>query len=373
MILDRRLTLDPRRSYLLLGPRRVGKSTYLRMMLPSAEYVDLLKSDVFFEYRTRPALLRERFARAKGTIVIDEVQRVPDLMSEAHWLLENTGVRLVLCGSSARRLRREGVTNLAGRLRSARMMPLTAVEIPDFDLHTRLQYGCLPPIVLSDTPAEDLRDYCGEYLREEVQSEGLVRTIPAFSRFLETAALSNAELVSYAPIARDCGVSPKTVAGYFQILLDTLLGYTLEPYTRTRKRRPILSPKFYFFDCGLPNTLLGRRISPRTPEFGKSFEQFLVLETLATMHYERHIESLAYWRSASGYEVDLIIDGHTAVEFKSGKVHDVDCAGLLALEEETKLKNRWIVSTESHPRILTKGIEVLPWKIYLERLVGLSR
>ena len=349
----------------------MGKSTFLRRAFPSAEYIDLLKSDVYFDYRTRPALLRERYARSTGTIVIDEVHRIPDLLNEVHWLLENTRARFVLCGSSARKLRRQGVTNLAGRLKSARMLPLTVAELPGFDLAARLQYGCLPPIVQSNTPGDDLRDYCGEYLGEEVQSEGLVRSIPSFSKFLEFAALSNAELVSYAPIARDCGVSPKTVAGYFQILEDTLLGFFLMPFTRTRKRRSILSPKFYFFDCGLPNSLLGRRVSPRTPEFGKSFEQFLVLETIAAMYYERRINGLSYWRSASGYEVDLLIDTHTALEFKSGNVHEQDCAGLLALSEEMRLKNKWIVSTESQVRTLANGIEVVPWKTYVERLSAL--
>jgi predicted AAA+ superfamily ATPase len=368
MVFDRRLTLDRRRSYLLLGPRRTGKSTFLRQSLPDAEYIDLLKSDVYFEYRMRPSLLRERYGRANGTIIIDEVQRIPELLNEVHWLLENSRARFVLCGSSARKLRRQGVTNLAGRLKSARMVPLTIAEMPDFDLGKQLQHGCLPPIVLSDTPDDDLRDYCGEYLREEVQSEGLIRSIPSFSRFLEAAALSNAELVSYAPIARDCGVSPKTVAAYFQILEDTLLGFFLMPFTRTRKRRAILSPKFYFFDCGLPNSLLGRRLSPRTPEFGKSFEQFLVLETIAAMFYDRTINGVTYWRSASGFEVDLLIDTHTAVEFKSGNVHEQDCAGLLALGEELKLKNRWIVSTEPRARMLANGIEVLPWKMYVARL-----
>jgi predicted AAA+ superfamily ATPase len=372
MVFERRLALAPRRSHLLLGPRRVGKSTWLRTAFPEAEYIDLLKSDVYFEYRMRPALLRERFARNAGTVVIDEVQRIPDLLSEAHWLLENSSVQLVLCGSSARKLRRHGVTNLAGRLKSSWLLPLTVAEMPEFDLDTRLQFGCLPPIVLSDTPRDDLRDYCGEYLREEVQSEGLVRNIPSFSRFLEMAALGNAELISYASIARDCGVSPKTVAAYFQILEDTLLGFSLAPFTRSRKRRPILTSKFYFFDCGIPNSLLGRHVMPRTPEYGKSFEQFLVLETFAAMQYERRIEHLAFWRSASGYEVDLVIDGHTAVEFKSGPVHSPDCAGLLALAEEVKLKNMWIVSTESHARTLANNVEILPWRTYIERLSRLS-
>jgi predicted AAA+ superfamily ATPase len=333
--------------------------------------IDLLMSDVFFEYRSRPALLRERHQLTQGTIVIDEIQRVPELSSEVHWLIENTGLRFILSGSSARRLRREGVTNLAGRLRSQRILPLTWSECAQHTtLETILQHGSLPPIVFSSEPALDLRDYCGEYLKEEVQSEGLVRNLPSFTRFLEAAAFSNAELLSYAAVARDCGVSSKTVAEYYQILEDTLLGYTLDPFTKTRKRRAIQTKKFYYFDCGLTNTLLGRTIAPKTPEFGKSFEHFLVLETLAAMHYERIIERLHFWRSSNGQEVDLLINEETAVEFKSGQVHLPDCAGLLALSEELPLKHKWIVSRELEPRRLTNGIEVIPWQEYLRRIAN---
>ena len=237
---------------------------------------------------------------------------MPDLLTEVHWLLENSGCRFVLCGSSGRRLRRAGVTNLAGRLRAARMTPLTFAELPHFDLRTRLQYGCLPPIVVSAT----------------------------------------------------------TVAEYFQILEDTLLGFFLDPLRRTTKRGPILTRKFYLFDA---NALLLRQVAPGTPECGKSFEQLLVLETFASMFYDRGIEELAFWRSAAGYEVDLVIDRHTAVEFKSGRAHAADCAGLLALAQELKLRQRWIVCTETHPRRLDNGIEVLPWQRYLERLSELRR
>lgn len=368
MVIERRLRLSPRRNYLLLGPRRVGKTTFLHMAYPEATFIDLLKSDVFFDYHTQPSLLRERFGTGTGTVVLDEVQRVPELLHEVHWLLENGRRRFVVCGSSARKLRRHGVTNLAGRLSTARMFPLSWVEMPDFDLPARLQFGCLPPVVFSDDPATDLRDYCGEYLREEIQAEGIVRNLPAFSRFLEQAALTNGELVSYATVGRECGVSAKTVQEYFQILDDTLLGVRLQPWTRTTRRRAILSPKFYFFDCGIPNTLLRRRLSTRTPELGKSFEQFLVLETLAAMHYDRGIGDVRFWRSASGYEVDLLLDEHTAVEIKSGRVHAADAKALRALREDMRLDRLWMVSTESQPRMLEDGIEVLPWQTYLERV-----
>jgi predicted AAA+ superfamily ATPase len=360
---------------MILGPRRTGKSTFLKNQVRWDEYIDLLKSDVFYEYAVRPALLRERYGRKSSLIVIDEIQRVPDLLSEIHWLLENSKLKFILCGSSARSLRKRGVTNLAGRLKTARFAPLTWEELepsPEADLNRVLQYGTIAPIYFSADPWDDLRDYCGEYLKEEIQSEGLARSIPGFNRFLESAALGNAELVSFAAIARDCGVGPKTAAEYFQILEDTLIGLFLEPWRKSKKRRPILSRKFYFFDCGVANFLLRRRISPKTPEYGKSFEQFLVLETFAARWYEKKIETLHFWRSASGYEVDLLIDDHTAVEFKSGTVHPGDAAGLLALSEEIKLKNLWIVSTEPVPRRLPKGIEVLPWREYLHRVKALA-
>lgn len=368
MVIERRLQLRAKRSHLLLGPRRVGKSTYLRQVLPDAALVDLLRADVFYEYQANPSLLRERFGHHRGTVVIDEVQRVPDLMHEVHGLIENRGPRFVLCGSSARKLRRQGVTNLAGRLSTARMFPLTSAELAEFDLGARLQYGCLPPIVFSDDPAADLRDYCGEYLREEIQAEGTVRNLPAFSRFLEQAALSNGGLIAYATIAREVGVSAKTVQEYFQILQDTLLGVVLPPWTRSAKRRAILTAKFYFFDCGVANALLRRQLAPRTPEWGAAFEQLLVLETIAAMHYDRRIEDLRFWRSAAGHEVDLLIDEEVAVEFKSGRAHEADARGIAALADDLRLRHRWLVTTEREPRRLAGGLEVLPWRTYLERI-----
>jgi predicted AAA+ superfamily ATPase len=369
MLLKRRTKLNPQKNYLLLGPRRVGKSTFLKSDRSEAQYIDLLMSDVYFEYRSRPALLRERFQSSSGTIIIDEIQRIPELSHEVHWLIENTNLRFVLSGSSARKLRKEGVTNLAGRLRTERMFPLTWQECPsDITLMQLLQYGALPPIVFSDEPSTDLKDYCGEYLREEVQSEGMVRNLQSFTKFLELAAFSNAELVSYTATARDCGVSAKTVAEYYQILEDTLLGYFLEPFTKTKKRRPIQTKKFYYFDCGVTNTLLDRILSEKTPDFGKSFEQFLVLETLAAASYDKNISKVNFWRSSNGQEVDLLLNENTAIEFKARAAHMTDASGILALEEDIPLKNKWIVTTEAYPRQLSNGVEVLPWQEYLKRL-----
>lgn len=368
MFLDRKLSLEKKRSYLLLGPRRVGKSTYLKHYFKDAEWIDLLKSNLYFEYQAHPELLRERFEHTSKLIVIDEIQLIPDLMREVHWLIENSNCRFILSGSSARKLRKQGITNLAGRLRTVRLYPLTYSEIPNFNLDLRLQFGCLPSLVYSEEPKLDLKDYCGEYLKEEVQAEGLVRSLPTFARFLELAALSNGELLSYATIARDCGVALKTVREYFQILEDTLLAYHLDAFTKSKKRRAILSPKFYYFDCGIPNSLLDRKLSSKTPEYGKSFEQFMILETIAARDYSKKFEKISFWRSASGYEVDLIIDDHTAVEFKTGTVTLKDSAGLSALKEEIALKNTWIVSRDTHLRKLDNGVLVMPWQDYIQRL-----
>ncbi|MEI8026477.1 MAG: AAA family ATPase [Pseudomonadota bacterium] len=369
MILKRRIELNPKKNYLLLGPRRVGKSTFLKSEVTAEMRIDLLMSDVYFEYRSRPALLRERLQNSEGTVVIDEIQRIPELSHEVHWLIENTNLRFILSGSSARKLRKQGVTNLAGRLRTERMFPLTWQECPsDVTLMRLLQYGALPPILFSDEPELDLKDYCGEYLREEVHAEGFVRNLQAFTRFLELAAFSNAEIISYTATARDCGVSAKTVAEYYQILEDTLLGYFLEPFTKTKKCRAIQTKKFYYFDCGVTNCLLDRKLSEKTAEFGKSFEQFIVLETLAAASYNKNISRVNFWRSANGHEVDLLLNENTAVEIKSRGAHISDAAGILALEEDIPLKNKWIVTTESSSRQLANGIEVLTWKDYLQRL-----
>ncbi len=366
--LKRRVKFDERRSYLLLGPRRTGKSTLLKHSFPDAHAIDLLKSDVYFRYRSQPAFLRNEFATQQTTIIVDEIQLIPELLREIHWLIENSSNRFIVSGSSARKLRRLGLTNLAGRLRSLFLKPLTSLEIPDFDLMRYLQVGGLPPIWFDSEPNLAMQDYCGEYLKEEIQAEGLVRNLPAFTRFLETSAYSNGQLINYANIARDLGLAPKTVREYYQILEDTLMGFHLMPYTHSKKRRPIMTPKFYWFDCGIPQTLLGRTISEKTPEFGTAFEHFIVLETQAALTYEKAFTKIHYWRSASGFEVDLLLDEHTAIEIKAGPVNQNDCRGLNALSEELPLKNKWIVSRDPNVRTLDHGVLVLPWQEYVRRI-----
>jgi predicted AAA+ superfamily ATPase len=370
-IVSRLLDLDlpPGRSAFLWGPRRVGKTYWLREHYPAetAWTIDLLRTDVFADYAARPALLRERWP-GRLTIV-DEVQKVPALLDEVHWLIENRGASFILTGSSARKLRRGHANLLAGRAWRFELGPLSSLEVRGFDLERALQFGMLPPHFLSRHPQQDLRAYVADYLKEEVAAEAAVRNLPAFAEFLRVAALTNAELLSYTNVAREAGTSAKVARGYFEILEDTLLGFRLPPWARVRSRRLIRTDKFYLFDVGIANYLARRRPVAGSPDFGKSFEHFLLLEIMGYRRYRAPDLDVCYWRTASGLEVDLVLGGmDVAIEVKaSARVHEGDLRGLRALADEHRVRHRIMASLEPEPR-LVGGIEVLPWRMLLERL-----
>jgi predicted AAA+ superfamily ATPase len=370
-IVSRLLDIDLARgrSAFLWGPRRTGKTYWIRQhhAAPGAWVIDLLQTDVFAEYAARPALLRERWP-GKLT-VIDEVQKVPALLDEVHWLIENRGAAFLLTGSSARRLRRGHANLLAGRARRHELGPLSLAEVEGFELERVMRSGLLPPHFLSDDPDADLRAYVADYLKEEIAAEGLTQNLPAFAEFLRVAAVTNAELLNYTNVARETGVSAKVVRGYFEILEDTLLGFRLAPWTRARNRRLLLTDKFYLFDVGVANHLARRRPVAGNPDFGKSFEHYVVLEVLNYRRYRAPDLDVRYWRTASGLEVDLILgDMEVAVEVKGGaRVHDGDLRGLRALAEEHRVRHRVVVCLEREPRTVG-GIEVLPWRVFVERL-----
>lgn len=364
------LELGERRSAFLWGPRRVGKSYWLRHHFDgrSVQLIDLLQSDAFAEFASRPALLRERW---DGRVtVIDEVQKVPALLDEVHWLIENRGAQFVLTGSSARKLRRGHANLLAGRAGRHELGPLAFRETDGFDLESVMTSGLLPPHYLSTEPERDLRAYVDDYLKEEIAAEGAVRNLPAFVEFLRSAALTNAELLSYANVARDCGVSAKVVQGYFEILEDTLLGARLAPWRRAPKRRLIKTEKFYFFDVGVANFLARRRPSIGSADFGKSFEHYVLMEILNYRRYRAPDLDVSYWRTSTGQEVDFILgDMMVAVECKaSARVHDGDLRGLRALADERRVRRRLLVSLERSTRRLDDGIEIVPWRTFLEQL-----
>src|SRR3989338_5422005 len=256
-----KIALPKRQSAFLWGARKTGKSTYLHSHYPNAIYYDLLKSDESLRLMKAPHLLREELlmvptAQLQYPVVIDEIQKVPALLDEVHWLIENKKISFILCGSSARKLKHGAANLLGGRAWRFHFYPLVYKEIPDFDLIRALNHGLLPSHYLSEQPARMLRSYVADYLTEEIQAEGLVRNLPGFARFLELAGFCNGQMLNYANVARDCGIDAKTVKSYFQILQDTLVGYLIDPFSKKAKRDVIsTTPKFYLFDVGVANHL----------------------------------------------------------------------------------------------------------------------
>jgi len=358
-------------SAFLWGPRQVGKSFWVRESLPDALVIDLLKSDVYAEYAARPALLRERLgARNSDLVVIDEIQKVPALLDEVHWLIENRGAAFLMTGSSARKLRRGHANLLAGGAWTRRLLPLAWREVPDLDLERVMSSGLLPRHYLSDSFREDLRAYVGDYLKEEIAAEGLTRNIPAFSEFLRVAAITSSELLNYTNVGREAGISAKVVRGYFDILEDTYLGFRVAPWRRSRRRRLIETEKFYLFDIGVANHLARREPRIGSPEFGKSFEHFVLMELMAYRAYRQPDLEIRFWRTAHGQEVDFVLgDMDLALEIKASKrVHAGDLRGLRVLSEESEPRRKLVVCLEDEQRTTTDDIELLPWRSFFERL-----
>ena len=369
------LPIRPTDTFFLWGPRQTGKSSLLRETYPTATWIDLLRTDDFVRYRLRPAILREELLDASPSriVVIDEVQKVPALLDEVHWLIENRGLRFALCGSSARRVKRGHANLLGGRALRYELLGLVSSEIgQDFDVVRAANHGFLPRHYLSDRPGMLLRSYVNDYLKEEIAAEGLVRNLPAFSGFLSAAALSDGELVNFTNIARECGVSGPTVREHFQILIDTLLGRFLPAYTKRPKRRVILAPKFYFADVGVVNHLARRgRLEPGSELFGKAFESWVHHELQAYRAYREFAFELAFWRLASGIEVDFVVDDlRVAIEAKSStRVNDGHLRALREIRRDhTSVKRRIVVSLDTRARRTEDGIEILPVRTFAERL-----
>ncbi len=356
------------KSHFLYGPRQTGKSTMIRHELPDSVVYNLLDSQVYLALSQRPSRLREELVGVEQTVVIDEIQKLPQLLDEVHLLIEERGLRFLLTGSSSRKLRRGGVNLLGGRARPLTLHPFVRKELPEFNLLHALNYGLLPSIHFSDEPEQDLAAYVGMYLQEEIAAEGLARNIPAFSRFLEVAALCNGTLLNYANIANDAQVPRSTVQEYFRILEDTLLAHSLPAWKRGVRRKPITTSKFYFFDAGVVRTLRHQgEIRERSPAFGEAFETYLFHELRSHLDYSGS-GSLHYWRSTSGFEVDFILNDTTAIEVKGKEtVGERDLRGLRALREEGLLRDYLMVCCEPRPRTVD-GLTILPWKDFLDRL-----
>jgi predicted AAA+ superfamily ATPase len=371
-IVERALTisLPPDRSAFLWGPRKVGKTHWISRHFQDSVFIDLLKTEVFADYATRPSLLRERYQECSKTIVIDEIQMVPDLLNEIHWLIENRGIQFVLTGSSARKLRKKHANLLAGRAWRYTMAPFSWVEVGYTDLEDVMVRGLLPPHFLSQDPLQDLRAYVADYLKEEIAAEAVVQNLPAFAEFLRVAAVTSGTLLSYTNVARESGVSAKVVRGYFQILEDTLLGYRLPPWRKRAGRRLVETEKLYLFDIGVTNYLARRRPAIGTPELGSCFEQLMLMELKAYQAYRNPELDLSFWRTSSGLEVDFILgDMQVAIEVKAKRhISARDVSPLRTLMKEHDVGRALVVSLENEPRTLADGISVLPWQGFLELL-----
>lgn len=339
-------------SIFLFGARQTGKSTLLRQQFGSDSiYIDLLDSELRGRYSRRPVLLYESLKNKEaGTVVIiDEIPEVPQLLNEVHRLISEKGLIFILCGSSARKLKRKGHNTLGGRALPVYLYPLVSAEIPDFNIDRAVQYGTLPPHYLAHTPSLHLSAYIDVYLKEEIKEEALVRNLSSFQRFLEVAAMTSGEMVNYNNIAQDCGVSATTVSSYFDILEDTLIGYRIPAYTKVVKRRIVQAPRFYYFDVGITNHLLHRKELVRgTVDYGHAFEHLVMQELVAWLHYTHSEEKLSYWRTYTGIEVDAIIgDARLAIEIKSvEEVLPRHLKGLKAFGEEYPSSRRMIVSLD---------------------------
>ena len=360
-------------AFFLWGARKTGKTTYLKNEFKDALYLDLLKTNVAQKYEIKPDLFREEIVANKPDLVIvDEIQKVPQLLDEIHWCLENSSSKFILCGSSARKLIRMKANLLGGRAWRYEMFPLTTQEIgPDFNLLRAMNNGLIPQHYFSNYPERFLESYVLDYLAHEIKAEAMVRNVPAFHRFLEIAAISNSEIVNFSSIARDCGVSSVTVKDYFQILQDTLLGFMLKPYTKKIKRTPIESSKFYFFDLGITRAL--RRmlvIQEGSVEFGHFFEHFILMELRAFLSYFNHYKNIYFWRTACGKEVDIVIgEAEWAIEIKTSKQKSMkDFKGLLAFGEEFPNAKLMAVTFDDSKRLIDGRIEVFPWQEFLQQL-----
>ncbi len=372
-----------RKSLFLLGPRQTGKSTYLRTHFPEALYINLLKSSEYQNYLKDPTYLHKTVSyfvkhNSNRVIIVDEIQKIPQLLNDIHDLIESDkSLRFIMTGSSARKLKRGGANLLGGRAAWIHFHPLCYPELkPNQDeLWMRgLSSGMLPPFLDSTNYFADLKDYVGLYLREEIQEEGLTRSLENFSRFLDIAALMNGEQVNYTAIGSDAQITPTLVRDYFEILSDTLVGHLLPAFLATTKRKAMSTSKFYFFDNGVVNALTGRSLIPKgTPEFGKSLELAVYAELLAYIDYNQSTKKVEFWRSTSKFEVDFLIydrlEEIVAIEVKAThQPSKKDFKGLLALQEERPIQKMIVVCQTEKPLLTKEGIEILPVATFLKRL-----
>jgi len=362
------------KSVFLLGPRQTGKSSFIRHQLPEHILFNLLLPKDFNQLNSDPSRLIEAIPDNKKIVVIDEIQKIPSLLDVIHYLIEEKGTRFVLTGSSARKLRRTHVNLLGGRARLRYLNPFSCRELGDrFDLDRAIVHGLLPSHYFSDDIEADLDSYIGVYLQQEIASEGLTRNVPAFSRFLEVAALGHAEQINFSKIANEAQVPRTTVHEYYQILQDTLIAQEVPAWRKSRKRKAVATAKYYFFDWGVVRKLQNLpTVAQRSPLFGKAFESLLYQEIKIFCDH-RGYAGPQYWRTTSQDEVDFIVNDEVAIEVKGkAQVSVQDAKGLIKLKEEKKMKSCYLVYNGGRRLSFPEapGIHVLPWREFIEELWG---
>ncbi len=369
-----KIELPPGRSAFLWGARQTGKSTLLRKQFPRSVFYDLLDSDVMIRFLSRPRLLGDELqsfdsADLTQPVIIDEVQKVPNLLNEVHRLIESYGYSFILCGSSARKLNQSGVNLLGGRAWRLELYPLSWSEVPKFDLLVAMSTGLLPGLYAQPDQCRSLDAYVRDYLTQEIFNEALVRNSAGFLRFFDALSYCHGEMLNYSSIARDCAIDAKTVRTYFEILADTLIGYFVNPFRKRGTRQAISSaPKFYLFDIGIASHICGHSIAhTRGREFGRSFEHFIFLEMIAARGYQKSADRIEYWRTKHGLEVDFVLgNGAIAIEVKN-RIRSGDLRAMKAFKEEFRPRRSIIVSMEPANRVVD-GIEVLNYEHFLDEL-----
>jgi uncharacterized protein len=381
--IPRNIKIPEHLSFFLFGSRQTGKSVLIDRRFPNRCWkIDLLQSEVYLEYLKAPHLFRlhaetKIIGGSVDIIVIDEVQKIPALLSEVHDLMQRfPKIRFVLTGSSARKLRRGGSDMLAGRAASCYLFPLTLAEMADlFNLDSVLKFGSLPSLIgkTDEEKRQILSAYVETYLREEIKAEGIARNLSGFSRFLDVAASQCGELVNTSAIGRECRLAQKTVEGYYEILDDTLIGFRLEPWHKSLRKRLSTHPRFYLFDTGVTNALNRRLTAGLDPmSKGKLFEQFIICEVLRAVRYSGSEARMYYWRTSNGAEVDLVIEKHgsliAAIEIKSfSHVSGADCTGLRAFHDDNPATPLLLICDAAN-RFDLSGIAVIPWKEWILNL-----
>lgn len=362
-------------SLFLFGPRMTGKTAYIENELQKKAILSItfLDGDTLDAFRRNPVLLRSMLnGRTEGLVIVDEVQLFPPVLLDIQYIMTHSDIHFLLTGSSARKLKKSGSNLLGGRAGIVPMHPLVWKEIRDRnpDLDCVFATGMLPKAFTSKSYQTQLRNYVRGYLDNEIAAEGERRDLGVFSSFLTFAASENTELVNYTNVSRDIGMSADTIKGWYQILVDTFIGYYLRPYRKGSKRIPVNTSKFYFFDVGVARTAARMPVPSETmTEYGKMFENYIFMELKAYIDYRMTDDELYFWRTREGYEVDFVVENKVAIEVKTSKnISNRELRGIRAFMDENAVKDYIIVCRELFERTTEDGIRIMPWKVFLDKL-----